>query len=43
MSLKNVLEDRVKDRVHVMNTYVPHVIPLYNIYFPSNSDCYPLF
>lgn len=35
MSLKNVLEDRVEDRVHVMNTYVPDVIPLHNNYFFS--------
>lgn len=35
MSLNNVLEDKVEARVHVMNTYVPDVIPLHNNYFFS--------
>lgn len=39
MSLKNVLEDRVKIGY---GAYVPDVIPLHNIYFPSNNDCYSL-
>ena len=35
MSLNNVLEDKIEARVHVMNTYVPDVIPLHSNYFFS--------